>query len=53
MRPRNDELPLALSALYQRVSQHVPAIEWPVFERDIETISRLKRERNAVILAHT
>ncbi len=38
--------------LYSRVSRVIPAIEWPSFEGDIEAILRLKRERNAVILAH-
>ncbi len=30
----------------------IPPIEWPVFADDIEAILRLKRERDAVILAH-
>jgi quinolinate synthase len=38
--------------LYAKVSHKIPAIEWPVFSGDIEAINRLKRERNAVILAH-
>jgi quinolinate synthase len=38
--------------LYQRVASVIPAIEWPVFADDIDTILALKRERNAVILAH-
>ncbi|WP_297298470.1 quinolinate synthase NadA [uncultured Methylovirgula sp.] len=38
--------------LYAKVSHKIPAIEWPVFSGDIEAIQRLKRERNAVILAH-
>src|SRR6266704_2277224 len=38
--------------LYERVKTVIPAIEWPVFARDIDAILRLKRERNAVILAH-
>ncbi|MGP8231393.1 MAG: quinolinate synthase NadA [Methylovirgula sp.] len=38
--------------LYAKVSHRIPAIEWPVFSGDIEAIQRLKRERNAVILAH-
>ena len=29
-----------------------PPIEWPVFADDIDAILALKRERNAVILAH-
>ena len=38
--------------LYNRVKSLIPAIEWPVFAEDIEAILALKRERNAVILAH-
>jgi len=41
-----------LSPLYQRVSRVIPPIEWPAFADDIDAILRLKRERNAVILAH-
>lgn len=41
-----------LADIYDRVSRHVPAIEWPALAPDVEAILRLKRERNAVILAH-
>ncbi|RAZ87511.1 quinolinate synthase [Mesorhizobium hawassense] len=44
-------LPTAAS-LYDRVRRVIPPIEWPVFTDDIEAILALKRERNAVILAH-
>ncbi|BCH33350.1 quinolinate synthase A [Mesorhizobium sp. L-8-10] len=40
------------AALYERVRRVIPPVEWPVFEDDIEAILALKRERNAVILAH-
>jgi quinolinate synthase len=43
---------LALERLYERVRQVVPPIEWPVFADDIAAILALKRERDAVILAH-
>ncbi|KAB1074923.1 quinolinate synthase NadA [Methylobacterium planeticum] len=43
---------MPLPELYARVSRHVPAIEWPALAPDIEAILRLKRERNAVVLAH-
>jgi quinolinate synthase len=39
-------------ALYERVRTVIPACEWPAFAPDIDAILRLKRERNAVILAH-
>jgi quinolinate synthase len=43
---------LPLPELYQRVERHVPEFEWPVLAEDIAAILKLKRERNAVILAH-
>jgi quinolinate synthase len=39
-------------SLYSRVSRVIPPIEWPAFAGDIDAILRLKRERNAVVLAH-
>jgi hypothetical protein len=39
-------------ALYERVKTVIPAIEWPVFADDIDAILDLKRQRDAVILAH-
>ena len=39
-------------ALYEKVSRVIPPVEWPVFVDDIEAILTLKRQRNAVILAH-
>ena len=41
-----------VAPLYDRVRRLIPPIEWPVFAEDIDAILRLKRERNAVILAH-
>src|SRR5436190_15445378 len=38
--------------LYKRVERHVPPLEWPLLAEDIAAIIKLKRERNAVILAH-
>lgn len=38
--------------LYERVRRVIPPIEWPAFIEDIEAILALKRERNAIILAH-
>ena len=40
------------SALYDRVRRVIPSIEWPAFTDDIDAILDLKRQRNAVILAH-
>jgi quinolinate synthase len=38
--------------LYERVRRVIPPMEWPVFAGDIDAILRLKRARNAIILAH-
>ncbi|MBV7395865.1 quinolinate synthase NadA [Mameliella sediminis] len=43
---------LRLPDLYNRVSKIVPEPDWMRFEDDIEAILALKREKNAVILAH-
>ena len=44
--------PFSAASLYDRVSHVIPKAEWLSFSDDIEAIHRLKRERNAVILAH-
>ncbi len=41
-----------LDALYARVSHVIPPVEWGTFADDIAAIHDLKRQRNAVILAH-
>jgi quinolinate synthase len=38
--------------IYERVRTVIPPVEWPVFAEDIDAILALKRERDAVILAH-
>ena len=40
------------SAIYLRVRHIIPEIEWPVHAPYVAAILKLKRERNAVILAH-
>ncbi|MGZ8997101.1 MAG: quinolinate synthase NadA [Rhodospirillales bacterium] len=42
----------ATQALYERVSRIIPSFEWPTHAPLVDAINRLKRERNAVILAH-
>ncbi|WP_180899547.1 quinolinate synthase NadA [Martelella soudanensis] len=44
--------PFSAASLYDRVAHVIPKAEWLSFSDDIEAIHRLKRERNAVILAH-
>ena len=38
--------------LYERVKTVIPDIEWPIHAPHIAAINELKREKNAVILAH-
>src|SRR5262245_43966556 len=38
--------------LYERVKAVIPTVEWPFFAPYVKAINALKRERNAVILAH-
>jgi quinolinate synthase len=40
------------AGLYERVSRFIPPFEWAAYAEDVDAILRLKRERNAVILAH-
>jgi quinolinate synthase len=38
--------------LYERIKNVVPSVEWPFFAPYVRAINALKKERNAVILAH-
>jgi quinolinate synthase len=40
------------AALFERVKGIIPAAEWLSFSQEIEAIHALKRQRNAVVLAH-
>lgn len=42
----------AMRPIYERVKRVIPAVEWPFHAPLVHEINRLKRERNAVILAH-
>ena len=39
--------------LYKKVAKFIPEVEWAVHEPLIEKIKKLKKEKNAVILAHS
>ena len=41
-----------MAPLYEKVKHVVPSIEWPFFAPKIKAINELKKQRNAVILAH-
>ena len=47
-----DAVARATDGLYAKVQSVIPAIEWPVHAPLIAAINRIKREKNAVILAH-
>ncbi len=38
--------------IFERVAHVIPRVEWPIHAPYVAEINRLKRERNAVILAH-
>ena len=46
------EVALATAGIYDRVRTVIPEIEWPFHAPYIEAINDLKKQRNAVILAH-
>jgi quinolinate synthase len=46
------EVAAATEALYKKVARVIPEVEWPFHAPYIAEINRLKREQNAVILAH-
>jgi quinolinate synthase len=46
------EVERATAALYARVKDVIPAIEWPFFAPYVKVINALKAQRGAVILAH-
>ncbi len=48
----NEAVARETAHLYERIKTVVPALEWPVFAPYVKAINELKRERNAVILAH-
>ncbi len=50
--PHTQELIDRTAPLYDRVRHVIPPIAWPGFAEDIDAILALKRQRNAVILAH-
>jgi quinolinate synthase len=48
----NAEVERDTAHLYERVKTVVPSVEWPFFAPTIRAINAVKKERNAVILAH-
>ena len=55
MRANPDYTPMVAAAtanFYEHVKDVIPAVEWPVHAPFVAAINALKKERNAVILAH-
>jgi quinolinate synthase len=48
----NAETERATARLYERIKNVVPTVEWPFFAPYVQAINALKKDRNAVILAH-
>ena len=46
------EVRKATEPIYQKISKFLPEIEWSVHAPYIHKINKLKREKNAIILAH-
>ena len=46
------EVRIATDPIYQKISKVMPEIEWSVHAPYIHRINQLKKEKNAVILAH-
>lgn len=47
-----DDVAARMAPVYERVKGHISAEEWPVIAPYVDEILRLKKEKNAVILAH-
>src|SRR5436853_709105 len=48
----NESVARDTAHLYERIKNVVPSIEWPFFAPYVRAINAVKKERNAVILAH-
>src|SRR5437868_11089786 len=48
----NAEVERDTAHLYERIKNVVPSVEWPFFAPYVRAINAVKKERNAVILAH-
>lgn len=46
------EIAAQTAHLYAKVERVIPEIEWPVFAPQVAAINALKKERNAIVLAH-
>ena len=47
-----EQLNSSTAEIYKKISKHVPEIEWKIHAPLIEKINKLKKKKNAVVLAH-
>ncbi|HTX58050.1 MAG TPA: quinolinate synthase NadA [Verrucomicrobiae bacterium] len=50
--PYTNEVAAETDPIFERAGGAIPRVEWPIHAPYVAAINRLKRERNAVILAH-
>lgn len=50
--PFTAEVERETQSIFERAAHVIPAVEWPIHAPYVAAIQRLKRERNAVVLAH-
>jgi quinolinate synthase len=48
----NEQVAKETAHLYERVKSVIPPVEWPFFAPYVKAINELKKQRNAVLLAH-
>ncbi len=53
MTTTNPDTTVDIDSLYTKVSHVIPEVEWATMREDVRAILRLKKEKNAVIMAHT
>lgn len=46
------EVEARTAPLYAKLKDQIPSVEWQLFAPEIDAINRLKRARNAIVLAH-
>ncbi len=47
-----EQIKIETDHIYQKVSKHIPEVEWAFHAPLIHKINKLKKEKNAVVLAH-
>jgi quinolinate synthase len=50
--PFTPEIEARTAPIYEKLKAQIPLVEWQLFAPEIDAINRLKRERNAIVLAH-